>query len=64
MKKPLSPDEIREQHELDVLQKTVFHTFTKGDTIRAAIQYAYDRVLADRVMNVSKAMAMSERRAS
>jgi hypothetical protein len=55
-KKPKTPADKRSDYELDVLRSTVFHTETMADTKRAAIKYAYDRVLADRALNVSTTM--------
>ena len=57
--KTKTSDQLRAEHELDVLRDTVFNTTTKADTIRAAIKYAYDHVLTARLTNTSRVMGDS-----
>jgi hypothetical protein len=49
-------DERRAEYELDVLAEA-FHTRTKADTIREAVRFAYDQLLAARIGNTSRTVA-------
>jgi hypothetical protein len=53
----MSPAEnARKQYELDVLRTTVLRNVPKGKAMRELITWAYDRVLAERIANVSTTM--------
>lgn len=50
---PKTRDQVRAEYELEVLRATVFRNTSKAEAIQAAIKYAYDHVLAERLMNAS-----------